>query len=72
MHNNKENHISKKDTLVWDQYRESKSICLLFAPGWINFTLLFNIKIAIFVGNLGIFQNDVKAKPLNKKCWNFA
>ena len=72
MHNKKENHISNKDDLVWGQYRYSKSIILLFAPGWITLTLLFYIKIAIFGGNLGTFQNDVEAKPFDQKCWNFA
>ena len=33
-----------------------------------NKTLLFYIEIAIFGGNLGNFQNDVEAKPLDKKC----
>ena len=72
IYNMKENNISNKDNLVWDQYRYSKSIILLFAPGWINLTLLFFFKIAKFGGNLGIFQNDVEAKPFNKKWKNFA
>ena len=33
MHDMKESHIGNKDDLVWDQYRYSKSIFWLFAPG---------------------------------------
>ena len=36
MHDMKESHIGNKDDLVWDQYRHSKSIFWLFAPGWTN------------------------------------
>ena len=68
LYNLKENHISNKHYLVWDQYRYSKPIFLLFVPGLIDYFFLFYIKIAIFGGNLGIFQNYVEAKPLEKKC----
>ena len=66
----KEIHSSNKDYLIWDQCRHSKSIFLSFGPSRINLTLLFYIKIEIFdlEGNFGIFQNNVEAKPLNKKC----
>ena len=72
MHDMKESHIGNKDDLVWDQYRHSKSIFWLFAPGWTNQLILYYIKITIFWVNLGTFQNYVEAKPLDKKCWNFA
>ena len=66
--NMKENHISNENSLVWDLYRYAKSSFFAICTRLNKLNLLFYIKIAIFGGNLGIFQNDVEAKPLDKKC----
>ena len=60
----KEDHIGNKENLVSDQCRYSKSIFFATCTR-LNKLNFFNIE--IFGRNLGVFQNDVEAKPLDKK-----
>ena len=66
--------ISFKKSLIWDQSQHSSSERLKATKVWSETSLLVFERKSWNASNANgaTLKNDVEAKPVRKKCWNFA
>ena len=64
--------ISFKKSLIWDQSQHSSSKRLKVTEVWSETPPLMSERKSWNASNGVTLENDIEAKPLGKKCWNFA
>ena len=64
--------ISFKKSLIWDQSQHSSSKCLKVTEVWSATPPFMAERKSWNASNDVTLKNDVEAKPVEKKCWNFA
>ena len=64
--------ISFKKSLIWDQSQHSSSKRLKVTEVWSETPPFMSERKSWNASNDVTLKNDVEAKPVEKKCWNFA
>ena len=64
--------ISFKKSLIWDQSQHSSSKRLKVTEVWSETPPFMAERKSWNASNDVTLKNDVEAKPVEKKCWNFA
>ena len=64
--------ISFKKSLIWDQSQHSNSKRLKVTEVWSQTPSFMSDRESCIATNGVLLQNGAEAKPLDKKCWNFA